>query len=685
MFRGTSRLATRVVLPLLVAFSLSGVAFLSTAGAQPTITPASITASGAVCTGGSENVPVSITLPPSAVLDEVDVALLFDDTGSFAGFVPSVAAIFSGLVTDLEAALPGVEFGFGVGRFEDYGGPGNVFSGDTTSARPFTLNQPIVTAATAGGAAARNTLISDALARSAPGGGGDGPESGLEGLFQAATGAGFDGDGNGVTSDSGAAGAVATQTTPGTSGDVPAFSSNVAPTSGSLGGFGFRPGALHLTILATDIVSIAANPSGAAIPATITGTGGSEPIGALAGSATPGSGRFGFVSDAKGSGGTVASAVAPLGAATVQGTVNALNALGIRVLGMGPGAAPTSSTTPATSPSTWLSAIARLTGATDSADQPLVFSTSVPPATLSDAIVDAISTTATEPVDIGLATSTLPAGLTFGSTPPTVDDVGPGGTASFATTLTGDGTAINGTFTIDFVDVGSGAVLGSLPVTVSCTDTPVPVKERIKLEPKKQKNLVGTPHTVTATVKSKGAPVPDRTVTFKVVRGPNAGLSGAATTNAAGVATFTYTSTKVGTDEIRASFVNAAGKKVVSKTVSKEWSKPRKSLLTGGGWVKHTKITADLASWSTTAKGDLRVHGKHSLEAKTITSLDVERGVAVAKGTAKVNRKAGYTFGLTVTDGRPDTVRLVVRNAGGATVWVVNGPVWGNFKLTDGD
>ena len=43
-------------------------------------------------------------------------------------------------------------------------------------------------------------------------------------------------------------------------------------------------------------------------------------------------------------------------------------------------------------PSTWLSAIARLTGALDTSGTPLVFSTSVPLATLSTAIQNAITT-----------------------------------------------------------------------------------------------------------------------------------------------------------------------------------------------------------------------------------------------------------------------------------------------------
>ena len=122
--------------------------------------------SGAICTGGSETFPVKITLPPGSTIDKVDVFFLFDDTGSFASVAPTVIGIFGGLVTSLEGALSAVDFGFGVGRFEDYGGPGTDFTGgfpEVPEGRPFILNQPIVTAATAGTAAARDALIATAL------------------------------------------------------------------------------------------------------------------------------------------------------------------------------------------------------------------------------------------------------------------------------------------------------------------------------------------------------------------------------------------------------------------------------------------------------------------------------------------------------------------------------------------
>lgn len=78
----------------------------------------------------------------------------------------------------------------------------------------------------------------------------------------------------------------------------------------------------------------------------------------------------------------------------------------------------------------------------------------------------------------------------------------------------------------------------------------------ITLTPRAATNQVGTPHTVTATVRNQfGQPVQGADVDFRIINGPNAGLAQAgmtdAVTDANGVATFTYTSQNaVGTDEI---------------------------------------------------------------------------------------------------------------------------------------
>jgi hypothetical protein len=98
------------------------------------------------------------------------------------------------------------------------------------------------------------------------------------------------------------------------------------------------------------------------------------------------------------------------------------------------------------------------------------------------------------------------------------------------------------------------------------------VGEGIILAPQSATNIIGSPHTVTATLQdTNGSPITGRTVTFEITSGPNAGTTATATSNANGQATFTYTSTIGGTDSIKASFVNNQGQTVESNNVTKLW------------------------------------------------------------------------------------------------------------------
>ncbi|HEV7918727.1 MAG TPA: Ig-like domain-containing protein [Solirubrobacterales bacterium] len=77
----------------------------------------------------------------------------------------------------------------------------------------------------------------------------------------------------------------------------------------------------------------------------------------------------------------------------------------------------------------------------------------------------------------------------------------------------------------------------------------------ITLNPLSATNTLGQNHTVTATVRDAvNAPLVGVTVTFLINAGPNAGRTGTAVSDANGNATFTWTSTVVGTDQISATF-----------------------------------------------------------------------------------------------------------------------------------
>ncbi|HOX39641.1 MAG TPA: SdrD B-like domain-containing protein [Candidatus Brocadiia bacterium] len=408
---------------------------------------------------------VMLTLPHTGgVVTDVDVFLLFDDTGSFASTAPTLVAEFPTVISRLQTSLPDVTFGFGVGRFEDWGGTlGSAVSGEDTDGRPFTLNQPIITTSTSGFDAAINA----ALNRTAPGYGGDGPETMIDGLYQLATGVGIDGDGNGSKLDSGPAGLASTQTSPGVSGDVPAFASftadpanNVLAPSGNVGGGGFRPGALPIVLVATDIGTVYRD-DGAT---TITGAGGvTVPVSSFTSSSrttTP---------DANGD--------SRMDGASIQETIDQLVGMGALVIGLG------NSTSPTYAPRQPLEALSILTGAVNGSTRTIESNISGDPiepgdpfffyitagsgTTVADGIVAAVESAVTSTsFDISLRASED--GVLMENLTGVVTDVGEGETASFDVEFTGDGTPR--VYDLQFVRAGTSVVLGSIPVRITGED-----------------------------------------------------------------------------------------------------------------------------------------------------------------------------------------------------------------------
>lgn len=102
----------------------------------------------------------------------------------------------------------------------------------------------------------------------------------------------------------------------------------------------------------------------------------------------------------------------------------------------------------------------------------------------------------------------------------------------------------------------------------------------ITLTPATAVNLVGTSHTVTATLSDiTQNPIPGKQITFNVNAGPNAGASGSCSpdvncvTDALGHSSFTYTSNGIrGRDEIEACFHDNTGTLRCSQTVTKLWT-----------------------------------------------------------------------------------------------------------------
>lgn len=416
------------------------------------VSPTSITTS--LATGGSYRQSVSLTLPNTGALTNlVDVFLLFDDTGSFVNNSPIVRAAFPDIISQLQTSLPGIDLGFGVGRLEEYAN----FAWEYDSGRPFILNQPIVAASSSGYLAA----IQAALNRTTPGYGGDQPETDIEALYQLVTGRGFDGNNNGSVLDSGPAGLASTQLNPGSSGDVPSFASfvadpanNVMPAAGSIGGAGFRAGALPIILLATD-TGFAYQPQG---ETTVTGAGGvTVPVSSLTETSRPET-PFNY-------------------GAGLQQTITGLNALGALVIGLG------TNTEATLDPRQGLEAISKLTGATNQSTATIANGTADPIApgdplyfqiasgfgsSVANGVTSAIQNAVTNvAVDVEVQASD-PRVHIINHTG-TLRNVGAGSTATFDVEFVGDG--IPHRFDLQFVRAGTNVVLGSIPVVIG---TPVP-------------------------------------------------------------------------------------------------------------------------------------------------------------------------------------------------------------------
>ncbi len=416
------------------------------------VSPTSITTS--LMVGQSYTQTVSLTLPNTGALtNAVDVFLLFDDTGSFTNNSPIVRAAFPNIITQLQTSLSGTDLAFGVGRFEEYGN----FASEYGTGRPFVLNQPIVAASTAG----YMTAIQAALNRTTPGYGGDGPETDIEALYQLVTGVGFDGNNNGSVMDSGAAGLGSTQLLPGNSGDVPSFASftadasaGVLPAAGTVGGGGFRAGALPVILLATDI-GFAYQPKG---ETSITGANGlTLPVSDLTGTSR---------------------ASTPFNSgAGLQETITGLNALGALVIGLG------TNTQSNVDPRQGLEAISKLTGAINRSAGSIDNGTGTPIAP-GDPLYFQISSGFAGSVAAGVqnaiqnAVTNVAMNITVQASDPRVHiinhsgtraGIGSGQTASFDIEFIGDG--IPHRFDLQFVREGTNVVLGSIPVVLG---TPIP-------------------------------------------------------------------------------------------------------------------------------------------------------------------------------------------------------------------
>lgn len=121
-----------------------------------------------------------------------------------------------------------------------------------------------------------------------------------------------------------------------------------------------------------------------------------------------------------------------------------------------------------------------------------------------------------------------------------------------------------------FLDVLATNAATGTPCAIGGVD--VLIVEGIVLTPLNSTCPTGSTHPLTATVAdSLGNPIAQTLVTFTVIAGPNAGVTGQAFTDANGVAQFSYTGNSVGIDTVEACFVDGTGATVCAQA-TKEWT-----------------------------------------------------------------------------------------------------------------
>jgi hypothetical protein len=204
------------------------------------------------------------------------------------------------------------------------------------------------------------------------------------------------------------------------------------------------------------------------------------------------------------------------------------------------------------------------------------------------------------------------------------------------------------------------------------------IGEGITLSPATGTNQVGESHTVTASVQNEdGEGVEGAIVHFQVTSGPNEGMTAEAPTSATGKASFTYSSSTAGTDQISAYYVNSHQTKYESNGVSETWEAP---VTTPTPTTKTTTTTTTTAATVTTtptttptAKSGVLAFGAAHL-ASSASACVASTGYLASVGGKLI---ASVTFTL---DGHK-VATLTAPNSHGAFATRVKLPVGSKEKL----
>jgi hypothetical protein len=193
------------------------------------------------CDGFQSQIPsqivTDVVVTYSTQIQQGDVLFLLDETGSMQGTLDDVANNFSSVAGQINALIP--DLTFGVASFDDYNFGEMGEPGDLPYKKRMQQTNDL-------GAA------QSALAALEAGGGEDWSESTVEALYQAATGFGYDQGCDGIFHPD-------TDVMPSSTAALNAFGAGGAtnydptvPGTGSLGGNGFREGAVPILVYTTD-------------------------------------------------------------------------------------------------------------------------------------------------------------------------------------------------------------------------------------------------------------------------------------------------------------------------------------------------------------------------------------------------------------------------------------------------
>jgi hypothetical protein len=172
-------------------------------------------------------------------VQQADVGFLLDTTCSMTGTMNALASEFSSIVSELSSAIPDAEYGYATYDDYAYGSFGDPSRHD----KPFNLESQI-TSGTA--------IVQSAMSSSTIHYGADGPESGMEALYQAASGVGYDQDCDGAWDPSTDVKPLRSRSADPFSGAAGSARDPGIPGGGPVGGMGFREGSLPIIVYATD-------------------------------------------------------------------------------------------------------------------------------------------------------------------------------------------------------------------------------------------------------------------------------------------------------------------------------------------------------------------------------------------------------------------------------------------------